>query len=203
MKLISLGAFTALLGACTTTPSVPVGSAVFDTVSRDYTVTLNGATYTLSSSAPRVSSSEGSMAYWNWSTSGTLTSGFAFSSNPDYAVAAGLDSGTYFAGVSGNLSGAIPVGGEAFLSGGYAFVVNGVDQTGTMSITADFGAGTIVDTSAGIDIIGTISGGNISGTVIVAGEAGDLAGGFYIRGVEYRLVGAAVGANMAGIISAQ
>lgn len=203
MKLVPLVAFTALLGACASTSTPTVGTVVYDPTPDTYTVTQGGTLYTLSPAGPRSLGTEGSMTFWNWGSSGTLTSGFAFSAGSDYTVAAGLDNDTYFAGVSGTLSGAVPVGSTANLTGGYAFVVNGVDQTGTLAITADFGAGTIVDTSAGIDLNGTISGGNISGTVIVGGETGNLDGGFYIRGAGYRLVGAAVGENMAGILSAQ
>ena len=199
----TISAFAVLLGACASTQTATVGTAAFDLSSGNYTVTQDGTNYTLSSGSPKVDDSEGSMRFWNWSASGTLTSGFSFSSNPDYAVAAGLDNGTYFAGVSGIVSSAIPAGGVSSLTGGYAFVVNGVDHTGPLAITADFGAGTIVDTSAGIDLSGTISGGNISGTVTVAGETGTLAGGLYNFTTGYRLVGAGVGANMAGILSAQ
>lgn len=203
MRAFSLLATTALLGACASAPAPTVGTAAFNETSFDYTVTQGGAAHTLSASAPRAIENQGSMLFYNWSPSGTLTSGFAFSSNPDYIVAAGLDNGTYFAGVSGTVSAALPVGGTASLTGGYAFVVNGADQTGTLAITADFGAGTIADTSTGIDVNGTISSGNISGTVVIGGETGSLGGGIYQNGAGYRLVGAAVGANMAGILSAQ
>jgi hypothetical protein len=204
MKIISLLATTALLGACASTASISVGTAARNTTTNDYSVTQDGTTYTLSASAPRVVEVQGSMHFYNWSPSGTITSGFAFSSTPptNYAVAAGLNNGTYFAGVSGTLSGVVPAAGTANLTGGYAFVVNGTDHTGLLAITADFGAGTIVDTSAGIDVNGTISSGNISGSVVVGGESGNLSGGLYDSGLGgYLLVGAAVGTNMAGILS--
>ena len=203
MKAFSLLATTALLSACASTPAPTVGTAAVSGSPLDYTVTQGGTAHTLSASAPRAVESQGSMTYYNWSPSGTLTSGFAFSNTPNYIVAAGLDNGTYFAGVSGTVSTTLPVGGNASLTGGYAFVVNGADRTGTLTIMADFGAGTIADTSAGIDVNGTISSGNISGTVIVGGETGSLDGGLYLNGAGYRLVGAAVGTNMAGILSAQ
>jgi hypothetical protein len=206
MKIVSILATTALLGACASTPapSPTVGTAVFDTTTASYVVTQDGKTYTLPNSALHAFASQGSMSYYRWLPSGSFTSGFSLLTTQGNHAVAGLEGGTYFAGVSGTLSGVVPTGGTANLTGGYAFVVNGVDQTGPLAITANFGTGVIADTSAGIDVNGTISGGNISGTVLVGGETGNLGGGFYDIGAGgYRLVGAAVGANMAGILAAQ
>ncbi len=74
--------------------------------------------------------------------------------------------------------------------------MNCVDSHGPLALTADFAAGTLTDTTACIDVNGTITGGSrINGTVTIGGEIGTLTGGFYARVTV-------TGANMAGIIVA-
>ncbi len=196
---ITLSTFSVLLGACSSASGPAPGSAAFAAGTGDYTVTQNGATHTLSASALRAGISHNGVSLWQWASSGATPSGFARSTGDDASLAAGLDNGTYFAGISGTLSTRVAIGGSANYSGAYAFVVNGIDQHGPIALTANFDTGSIVDTTTGIEVLATITGANINGTVSLGGETGTLKGGFY--GVGSDLAGAAIGANMAGIIS--
>ena len=216
---IALSTFTALLGACSSAPSQPTpGSAAWISPDVDYSVTQDGVTHVLPNSAPRqtqtstnFASDFTSLRVWASDRAGTTgfanLSGFAAAvgeqSTGAGAIAAGLDNGTYFAGASGPLSSTVPVTGTANYTGVYGFVVNGIDQLGDIALTADFDAGTLVDTSAGIDVNGTISGATIGGTVTVNGETGTLKGGIYNGFATTSVGGAAVGPNMAGIFIAR
>ena len=168
----------------------------------DYTVTQNGNTYLLSTSAPYALVNANGVFLVHWNSGGAAISGYSARTSVVEGVAAGLDGSTYFAGASGTLSTTVPTTGTANYLGMYGFVVNGVDLDGPLSLTADFGAGTLFDTSAGIAVNGTISGADIGGDVIIGGETGTLVGGFYVDGLTNLVAGAVVGPNMAGIFKA-
>ena len=95
------------------------------------------------------------------------------------------------------------------MAGLYAFVVNGADASGSLALTADFGNGTITDTTAGITVNGNIWGAGVTGTVDIGGETSALKAGFYTKPLSatyphsYVLDGVALGANMAGVIRAK
>ena len=198
-NFIYLASLTALLGACSSATGPTFGISAYDSSSNDYTVTQDGVTHTLSATATRSLVTHNGVTLFQWASGGAAASGFARSPGDDAVVAGGLNNGTYFAGTSGTLSTTVPTLGSANYTGAYAFVVNGIDQHGPLALTANFDTGSIVDTSAGIEVLATITEANINGTVTIGGETGILKGGFY--GVGSDLAGAARGNNMAGILS--
>ncbi len=207
MKIFMYLSAASLLGACASATSPPAtpsgpppGTATYNTTgATDYTVIHGGVTHALLASDPRSIVNDG-VTVWNWTGAGGGVKGYGRSTNIGTAVAAGYDGSTYFAGISGPLSSRIASSGTASYTGGYGFVVNGVDSHGPLALTADFAAGTLTDTTAGIDVNGSITGGSrINGTVTIGGEIGTLTGGFY---AHVTVAGAVVGANMAGIIVA-
>ncbi len=206
MKRITFTAISVLLGACSNTPTASIGTAAYDPGTFDYTVSQNGVDHTLSASVTRGAKIYNGVSFWIWASGGAAPSGSAtgFVAPVDYYLAAGLDGSTYFAGISGPTNFTPPVSGTAALTGAYAFVVNGVDLNGPLTLAANFGSGVVFDTSTGIAVNATISGSSIAGTVDIAGETGTLEGGFFTNAGSpngYDLVGVALGANMAGFIS--
>jgi len=205
---ISMPALTLMLGACASapTPSTPIsvtpGSAAFSTTTLEYTVTQGGATHVLSYTAANTPVEGNTMSYW--ASTGSGISGFATGNTlaGNTSLAAGLDNGTYFAGISGTLTGVVLTSGVATYAGRYGFVVNGVDQHGPLALMANFATGIIADTTPGITVNGTISGANIGGDVTINGETGTIKGGFYGFTGGY-LAAVAVGPNMAGVMTAQ
>lgn len=199
---IALSAATALLGACASTAPAPTSGSASLGLAGDYTVTQDGATYTfLAADTPATVSAFGTILK-KWSGAGGGPTGYAAVPGTGTVIAAGLENGTYFAGASGTL--ATPQTGTARYAGLYGVVVNGSATQGNLNLTADFGAGTLLDSSPLIDVNGTISGSTITGTVTFGGETGTLAGGVYqgFAAGSTVIAGAAVGANMAAVISA-
>ncbi len=227
MKPIAFTAIAALLGACSTTtptttaPTVAsIGTAKYGIVGgtfggggfliRGYTVTQNGVDHSLpltASATTRIT--HNGIHVTNWASGSGAVSGSAGPSSSVHTYAAGLDNGTYFAGISGFPNATIPTTGTASLTGLYAFVVNGVDQNGPLALTADFGSGTITDTSPGITVNGNFFGAGVTGTVDIGGETSALKAGFFTKPVNvtypngYELEGVALGNNMAGVIVAK
>ncbi len=210
MKPIAFTAIAALLGACsTTTPTAPtvasIGTAQFSTgASSSYTVTQNGVNHVLPTASSTGLLSHGGVTLRTYTTGATQGTAASFGGTGIHTFAAGLDSGTYFAGISGTPDYAVPSSSTTSLTGIYSFIVNGASKVGSLNLTADFGAGTIDDTSPGITVMGTISGSNVTGSVYIGGETAALKGGFYTNGTTpsgYLLDGVALGSNMAGVIS--
>ena len=214
MKPIAFTAIAALLGACstaTTTPPAPtvasIGTALYSGVGGgNLTVTQNGTHHVLPTAPGLTHITHNGITIANWASGGTSPSGSGVSSI-DHTYAAGLDNGTYFAGISRAPSATLPSTGVAALSGLYAFVVNGVDKSGPLVLTADFSSGTVTDSTTGITVNGIIWGAGLTGTVDIGGETSALKGGFYHRIVNatyphgYVLDGVALGSNMAGVIA--
>ena len=217
MKIFTFTAIAALLGACSTATTTPptvasIGTARATSItSTGYRVTQDGVDHVLSGPGFTYSTFTNDVSFKTWSSSPTATiSGSGMGTLlTNFVVAAGLDGSTYFAGISGTRNGAYPSSGTGAFLGRYAFVVNGVDYNGPIDLTADFGAGTIVDSSAGIDVNATISGHDVTGSVLIAGETSTLDGGFYhapstlAHPKGYEFAGVALGTNMAGVIVAK
>ena len=212
MKPVAFTAIAALLGACstatTTAPTVDtIGTALYS-VSGSATITVaqNGSNHALSVTPGFTHTAYNGLSVTTWPSTTFTTSGSGIVGS-DHVFAAGLDNGTYFAGISGNPTAGVPSGGTASLTGLYAFVVNGADASGPLALTADFGNGTLTDTTAGITVNGRIWGSGVTGTVDIGGETSALKAGFYTTPVSatyphgYVLDGVALGSNMAGVIS--
>ena len=212
MKPIAFTAIAALLGACSTTtptstaPTVAsIGTAQFSTgASSNYTVTQNGVNHVIPTASSTGFAQHGGVTLRIYGTGSIQGIAASSSGTGIHTLAAGLDSGTYFAGISGTPDYAVPSSSTATYTGLYELVVNGTIKFGSLDLTADFGAGTIDDTTPGITVMGTISGSDVTGSVYYGGETGALKGGFYTNSVTptgQLLDGVVLGSNMAGVIS--
>jgi len=211
VKPIAFVSMVALLGACSTaTPPAPtvssIGNVLFTAVGGDgLEVIQNDTNHVLRTASISSHLVHNGVNIPNWASgSGTISGSGLFAD--DHLFAAGLDNGTYFAGINGSPNASIPSTGTASLTGLYAFVVNGSDASGPLALTANFRSGTITDTTAGISVNGTLWGNGITGTVDIDGETSALKAGFYTKPTGatypngYVVDGVALGANMAGVI---
>jgi len=207
MKIVLLPALMATLAACssstttTTTPTTPTGSVIgsasqgaggaYQVVQGSVTTNIPAPTGT----APTLNG----VKLDRWSNVGGITA--AGYTDVDVTAAGGVNNGTYFAGISGATSPTLPMTGTASYTGRYSLIVSGNSFSANLDLTADFAAGTLADSSPTIVVNGTITGGNVAGTVDFLGQSGTLKGGFY-SGVTGGVVGSVLGTNIAGVIVA-
>ena len=205
MKIVLIPILLASLAACSTStaPTTPVGGASsIGSASRDafgaYQV-VQGSVTTNIPLPPATGPTINGVQIDRWSDVGGVTA--ATYSDVNVVAVGGTDLGTYFAGITGTTTPALPTTGTASYTGRYSLVVSGGSFTANLNLTADFAAGTITDTSPTIVVNGTITGGDVTGTVDYLGQSGTLKGGFYNHAAG-GVVGAVLGTNIAGVIAA-
>jgi len=108
----------------------------------------------------------------------------------------GFNNNSPIKGVTGTLT-TTPLTGTATYTGRYSRTTSGSFLSGALAIDVDFGALTFADTTAGVDVSGTISGAQFSGTFTKGGQSAPLAGGFF--GTN-EMVGAFGNGSIAGVI---
>jgi len=169
LKITSLLMLGTFLGACaattptTTTPTIPAGAIGTASANADgtYTITVNSTTYELGA---------GIVAAGNTLRFPTPNYARGFSNADVTAIGGMLNDGTAFAGISGTASSSVPTGTATYntrytmvyptASG--APIIGGTDGATTVSV--DFVAGTVTNTSPYLNIVGAISGVTFSGT---------------------------------------
>jgi len=202
MKFFASTSIALLLGACASTPT-PVATPVVGAATRDasanYQVVTRGTPYDM----PPVSGSPVANA------SGTdlerlrnaTGAGFG-ASDANVTLAAGLLNGTYVAGISGTPSTGLPTSSSATYTGVWALAKSGVTINSSISLTADFVAGTLTGgLPAALLVDGRISGSSVTGTATLQGtDTGDIYGGFYGPAGSRTVALTILGPNMAGIL---
>ena len=169
-----------LLGACSATiiddtswltsnPLTNVAPGTAALSSGFHSVTSGGTTITL----PATGFTLNGQTAWS---DGTNRAGSYVS--PSATAIGGIQGTTVFSGVSGTL-GVRPASGTATYAGRYSAHAQTVSNNGILSLDVDYGAGTVTATNTTVAIAGTISGGNVTGTVTFNGATAPMVGGFY------------------------
>lgn len=107
----------------------------------------------------------------------------------------GYNNNTFIKGLTGELS-SPPQTGTASYTGRYAVAQSSSLTDAPISIDVDFNALTFQDTTSFIDVLGTITGQQFTGTVTYAGTTAPLEGGFF--GTN-EMVGAFGNSTIAGV----
>lgn len=202
--------FAAALQACSTTTATPPASAPQVGVAvvaggTAYTGTVSVVTNGTAITLPKQNHANtwGVTAAPVYVDANTLAGGY----QTTYGLAvAGRQNGVYFAGQSG-LGYKPPTTGTGSLGGLYYVVDDSGAVNGSVSFSANFGAGTITGTGGtGANALaanGAILGASVTGTVTYKGSTGNWAGTFHNPGtttLNLELLSAFAGPDFAGVM---
>ncbi len=188
-----------VLSACASTSAPALlstpGSASVNAAG-EYEIVQGGATYTMQTGGG--ANANGVSADFLSTNVGGSSTAVGFS-NADVTLAGGESNGSYFTGLTGTPTAGLGVAGSLSLAGLYGINNNGTISWGSLNLTADLAAGTLIGSTSSLSVGGTINGASISGSVVHNGTSGTFSGGFYGLVAAPTLAAAVSGTNMAGI----